>query len=204
MIWEDTMRRRLDPLFSWQPFFYVLLAVNLYGAVYGFWWYRSQFALTPVYLWPFVPNSPLAVFYFIIVLLYLLQGKRTPFWEGMAYFGLIKHGLWTVAIIWAYELAGRSDPENIFLWSGHLGMALQAVLFWAYYGLHPSYLLATGITGWFMFNDYLDYVTGIYPGVDTSVIGFTTVRALALAYTVILGAGYFYFAWRRSRKEQHE
>ena len=104
---EGPMRKLLNLLFTWLPFYYILLAVIFFGTLYGFWWCRRQFIETNFLLWPYVPNSPLAVLYFFIALLFFLRGKRSVFWEGLAYFGLIKYGMWTVAIITSYHLAGR-------------------------------------------------------------------------------------------------
>ncbi|MBS3885903.1 MAG: DUF1405 domain-containing protein [Dethiobacter sp.] len=190
------MRKLLDLLFTWPPFFYILLAANFFGSLYGFWWYRHQFMETNYLLWLFVPNSPMAILYFFFALLFFLRGKRSVFWEGLAYFGLIKHGLWTVAIITSYYFAGHTHPENILLWAGHLAMALQAVLFWLYYGLPLTYPLAAGIAGWYLFDDFLDYVVGIHPYIDTSAISLTAVRGFAVTYSVLLAGAYFFTAWR--------
>lgn len=195
------MRQYLRPFFENRLFFYGLLLINIFGTGYGFWWYRGQFAQTPRYLWPFVPNSPLAVMYFFIVLWLILNKKRSVFWEGLAYFGLIKHGLWTVAIISIYELSGRTSPDNFGLWFGHGGMALQAVLFWYYYGLPLRYSHAFGLSAWYLFNDYLDYGVGIYPWVDTTAITIPTIRTIAITYSVALALLFFYTAWRHQRKE---
>lgn len=199
------MRKFINALVEWKPLLPILLVINFLGTIYGFWWYRGQFAETPLYLWPFVPNSPLSVLYILIALLFFKNKKRSPFWEAMAYFGLIKHGLWTVAIITVYHFTGRAYPENFLLWTGHLGMALQAVLFWAYYGLPLSYPLAAGISLWYFFNDYLDYVVGIHPRVDTGAISVAAIRGLALTYSVVLALTYLYTAWRHhSRRDRNE
>jgi uncharacterized membrane protein YpjA len=195
------MRQSMERIFARRPVWLGLLAVNLFGALYGFWWYRGQFAVTPLHLWPFVPNSPLAVTWFIVVLVLWLGGRRSTLLEGLAYFGLIKHGLWTVAIIWMYEWAGQSHAENLFLWTGHLGMALQAILFWYVLGLPLSRLQAGAIAGWYLFNDFLDYGVGIYPTVDTAVVSLPVVRSLALAYSIFLTGAVLYAA-QQKRKEQ--
>lgn len=190
------MRKILQPFMENRWFFSALLVINFFGALYGFWWYRDQFAATPVYMWPFVPNSPLAVLYFFLVLILFLRQKRFAALEGLAYFGLIKHGMWTVAIISLYQLRGFHYPENIFLWAGHLGMALQAVLFWIYFGLPLRFSQAAAIAAWYFFNDFLDYVVGIHPRVDTAAVSVETVRTLAVGYSIILAAIYLYSAAR--------
>ncbi len=117
----------------------------------------------------------------------------------MAYFGLIKHGLWTVAIISTYYLTGRTHPENILLWAGHLAMAMQAVLFWLYFGLPLTYPMAGEIAGWYLFDDFLDYVIGIHPYIDTSAISLATVGGLAVTYSAILTGAYLFTAWRHKK-----
>jgi uncharacterized membrane protein YpjA len=197
------MRKILHSIFSSTWFYVALLIINFFGTLYGFYWYRSQFITTPVYLWPFVPNSPLAVLYFFVVLILMLKRKRSSFWEGLAYFGLIKHGLWTVAIITLYHLAGNYYPENFFLWFGHGSMALQAVLFWYYYGLPLSLGQAAAISGWYIFNDYLDYVVGIYPWVDTAVVSVTVIRNLAVTYTLVLTVLFLCTALKHRYRKLH-
>jgi uncharacterized membrane protein YpjA len=192
------MRKLLQYFFNAPWFYNALLLINFFGTIYGFYWYAGQFAATPLYLWPFVANSPLSVLYFFIVLVLITMGKRSPFWEGLAYFGLIKHGLWTVVIITIYQLAGNIYPENFLLWFGHALMALQAVLFWYYFGLPISLLQAAAISGWYLFNDYLDYVVGIYPYVDP-IISAALLRNLALSYTATLTILYFLTALRREK-----
>ena len=196
------MRRYLDTLFNWRLFLPILLVFNFFGSIYGFWWYRGQFAETPYYLWPFVPNSPLTVLYIFIALFLLMVHKRSVFWEALAHFGLIKHGLWTVVIITVYHFTGRTYPENILLWTGHLAMAVQAILFWAYYGLPLSFPLAAGVAGWYFFNDYLDYVVGIHPRVDTGAISVESIRGIALTYSVILTLIYLYTAWCHHKRKE--
>ena len=199
------MREQMKKMLANRVFYGTILIINLIGGIWGFWWYRLQFLETPLYLWPFVPNSPLAVLYFFAVLLLLLRNIRLPLLEGLAYFGLIKHGLWTVAIITVYHLSGYRHPENVLLWAGHLGMALQAVFFWVYYGLPIRISQAAIISGWYFFNDYLDYVVGIYPRVDTAIISVETVRNLAVSYSIVLTLLLLFTAWRyRHRKEPHE
>lgn len=195
------MHKILHPIFRSTWFYAALLFSNFFGTLYGFYWYRGQFITTPVYLWPFVPNSPLTVLYFFIVLTLLVRRKRSTFWEGLAYFGLIKHGLWTVAIITMYQLAGNYYPENFLLWFGHGAMALQAVLFWYYYGLPISLGQVAAISGWYIFNDYLDYGVGIFPWVDTAIISVAVLRNMAVTYTVVLTVLFLCTSLRhRSRK----
>ncbi|MBS4023204.1 MAG: DUF1405 domain-containing protein [Dethiobacter sp.] len=194
------MRKLLSSLINSSWFFNSLLFINFFGTIYGFYWYESQFAVTPLYFWPFVANSPLSVLYIFIVLILFKQRKRSAFWEGLAYFGLIKHGLWTVVIVTVNHLAGNIYPENFLLWFGHAGMALQAVLFWYYFGLPLSLFQAAAISGWYIFNDYLDYVVGIHPYVDP-VVSIVMIRNMAVSFTAVLSALYLFTALRRKNSK---
>ncbi|HZK24666.1 MAG TPA: DUF1405 domain-containing protein [Oscillospiraceae bacterium] len=196
------MRQYLKAVFNNKLFFVSLLVINFIGIVWGFWWYQPQFVTTPPYLWPFVPNSPLAVLYFFLVLLRLRRGRRHYFLEGFAYFGLIKHGLWTVVIITVYQLSGYRHFANILLWSGHLGMALEASLFWFYYRLPLNYAQATAIAAWYFFNDYLDYVVGIYPRVDTTYISVAAIRNISVSFGIVLTILLFNSAWKFTQQSR--
>lgn len=196
------MRKLLHPVFRSNWFYIVLLFNNLFGTLYGFYWYLDQITTSPVYMWPFIPNSPLTVLYFFIVLILLIRKKRSPFMEGLAYFGLIKHGLWTVAIVTLYQMGANYFPENLMLWFGHAYMALQAILFWYYFGLPLSLGQAVAISGWYIFNDYLDYVVGIFPWVDTGVVSVAFIRNMAVTYTLALTVLFLCTALKhRSRKK---
>lgn len=37
-----------------------IVAINLAGGAFGFWYYRFRFAQTPIVMWPVVPDSPAA------------------------------------------------------------------------------------------------------------------------------------------------
>ena len=53
--------RRLEDLalrYAW-----VIVAINLAGTAFGFWYYRFQPAGTPLVVWPFGPNSPAATLF---------------------------------------------------------------------------------------------------------------------------------------------
>ncbi|MBS3947086.1 MAG: DUF1405 domain-containing protein [Dethiobacter sp.] len=190
------MRRLIESFLSTRWLYPALLAGNFCGAVYGFYWYAGQFAETPLYLWLFLPNSPLPILYFLLALLFLRRKRRSRFFEGLAYFGLIKHGLWTVVLITLYQLAGSRQPENIWLIAGHGLMALQAVLCWYYFGLPLTVQQAAAVSAWYFFDDFLDYVVGIHPRIDPSLVSLATTRNIALALSLLLTAAYLLSAER--------
>jgi uncharacterized membrane protein YpjA len=139
-----------------------LLIINGLGTIYGYYWYRNQIAITPAHLLPFVPDSPTASLFFTLVLLFLLIGIRTSFIAAFAAVTSIKYGIWAVvAILWGQALGDQLAPEHYMLIVSHLGMAVEAVLFYKYYRIHWVHLFA--VAAWTLFNDFLDYILDIHP-----------------------------------------
>jgi uncharacterized membrane protein YpjA len=112
-------------------------AINLLGIVYGFIYYEPQFAVTPWYLWLFVPDSPLAVLWAELALLAAWLGRRVMALEALAFVGNVQVGLWTVYVLLAYApefgtldfLHGGPVSLNTILLVGHFGMAVLALIF---------------------------------------------------------------------------
>lgn len=120
-----------------------VLLVNLVGIVYGFLYYGPQFARTPAYLWPLVPDSPGAVLLMTVALGLVALGRSRPWLNLLGSAAMVKVGLWTaVVLLWFPDHFGFSlVPElgcadgllgcgnlNTILFYGHLGMALEALV----------------------------------------------------------------------------
>ncbi|MCL4425549.1 MAG: DUF1405 domain-containing protein [Firmicutes bacterium] len=141
---------------------WILITVNLLGAVYGFSWYYHQLEATSWRAWPVVPDSPLSTLLFGLVLL-LIQLKRRVVWlEAIAYLSLLKYGFWTVLVLGHYAIVYHSlDFETTHLILSHGAMALEAIIFLRYY---PPRLKVTLLAvAWGLFNDYMDYFRGFHP-----------------------------------------
>lgn len=155
-----------------------ILAVNLVGVAYGFYYYVPQFAVTPWYLWIFVPDSPLAVLWATLALgLYEFGRRRSDLVDGLAVLANVQVGLWTGYVLVAYaghfgtfDFSGGVDLNFILLW-GHLGMAVEALIFLD--GLRASFRARPGrfaptlgaLAAWVLLNDALDYLaTGLGTG----------------------------------------
>ncbi len=140
----------------------LLIAVNLFGTGYGFWWYHGQLRETPPLYWPLVPDSPGSTLLFTLFLLAVDRGRRLPLLESLAYASSIKYGLWTPAV-WAYywSAGGGVTFESVHLSLSHLGMALEAAIFGRFYRPVRPWPLAA--LAWLVFNDYMDYVRGFHP-----------------------------------------
>lgn len=157
----------------------VIALVNLVGIGYGFYYYGSQFGVTPFWLWWLVPDSPLAVLWAELALIAYWMGRTKPGWlDALAFVGNVQVGLWTCYVLLAYEeqfrtldfLQGGALTLNTILWVGHLGMAALALIFAK--GLRDrarreprAVWLAIGIAAaYYLVNDVVDYFGPDYVG----------------------------------------
>ena len=110
-------------------FVWVIVAVNLLGTAFGFWYYRFQFGRVPPEMWIFVPDSPLATLFIALALASWAVGRSSDTLAALAFFGNIKLGLWTPYVLVAFApgfLENTATWMYVFLFVSHLGMALQA------------------------------------------------------------------------------
>lgn len=160
----------------------LIAAVNLVGIAYGFYYYGRQFAPTPAALWPFVPDSPLAVLWAeAALLLYWLhrwrggRGERPGLLaatlDALAFIGNVQVGLWTVYVLLAYAgafgtldfLQGGGIDLNTVLLVGHAGMAVLALIYLQGMRVRAAVQPAIQWAGlglalaWYLVQDALDY-----------------------------------------------
>lgn len=149
-------------------FLILLLAVNVFGTIYGYIWYADQIAATPWYFLIFVPDSPTASLFFCGVLTAFLFGKRIPLLEALAAVTLLKYGVWAVVMILAGAAMGSPiGILNYMLIVSHLGMAVQGLLYAPYYRIRPWHIIVTAL--WTLHNDFIDYVFYMHPWVAGSI-----------------------------------
>ena len=139
-----------------------IVAVNLAGTAFGFWYYRVQFAATPAVMWPFVPDSPLATL-FIALSLAAWRLDAGPWAEALhvlAFFGCLKLGFWT-----PYVQLFLNGPAGIpawlywFLVTSHLAMVLEAFVIHRY-ARFPGWAIGAALA-WHGTNDLVDYVVPV-------------------------------------------
>lgn len=179
---------------------FLLLLVNLFGTVYGYWWYRDQLAATPIRAWPVVPDSPTATGLFALFLAALLRGREIPPLSAFAFLSSVKYGLWTPAVMAHYWVtAGRATFESIHLSLSHLGMALEAFIYMrAFPPRRPSVLLAGA---WLLFNDFADYALGFHPFLP---VAGPAAASFAAAAAVLLSLAAVWAGWREApRGREH-
>ena len=152
----------LRTILNHRYFLILLFLVNLAGTVYGFIWYGSQLAITPVYFLPFVPDSPTASLFFTIWLLFYLFYVRLPYIEALAVTSLFKYGIWAVVMnILTLIVDGHIAWQGYMLMVSHAAMALQGLLYIPNYKFSLKHLTVAGIV--LLHNDIIDYVYGMMP-----------------------------------------
>ncbi len=135
---------------------WVVVAVNLAGTVFGFWYYRFQLGNTPLVMWPVVPDSPTVTLCMIASLVSWKVGRSRGWLHALAFVGNLKYGLWVVIVQFTInDVLTAGDPYYWFLVVGHFGMALQALVIHRYAEFTVP---AVGVAvTWFGFNDVVDY-----------------------------------------------
>ena len=156
---------------------WLIVAINLVGTAFGFWYYIPQFRLEPVLAWPVVPDSPTATLFIACSLALYKLGRSNEYLNMLAFFGCIKLGLWTPYVLTVFAeafLATVTPPPQVvpvlgqalasnamyaFLFISHLGMVVQAFLIHRYSDFPGRAILVAVI--WYGFNDLVDYFVPI-------------------------------------------
>ncbi|WP_035186225.1 DUF1405 domain-containing protein [Alteribacter aurantiacus] len=147
----------------------LLLIINIPGTIYGYMWYESQLANTPPIFLLFVPDSPTASLFFVIVLIAFLLKKNLPLFEALAAVTLFKYGVWAVVmIVWPAVLGAELRWDHYMLIASHLGMAVQGLLYAPFYRIKPWHLILVAV--WTLHNDVIDYIYGMHPYVSRLIL----------------------------------
>jgi uncharacterized membrane protein YpjA len=154
-----------------------IVAINLAGTAFGFWYYIPQFRLEPVVMWPIVPDSPTATLFIACSLALYKLSRSNEYLNMLAFFGCIKLGLWTPYVLTVFAdaflatvtpppqvvpLLGRELASNAmyaFLFVSHLGMVVQAFVIHRYSDFPRRAILVALL--WYGFNDLVDYFVPI-------------------------------------------
>ena len=181
--------------FRRRPLLWAILAVNFLASLYGYYWYRWQLAVTPRYLWFFVPDCPLAATLMAMALgVYLLFGQRRSWFHFLTYTVLLKYGFWTVFVFLLYWTAGGRNytPEYMMLFVSHIGMLAEGAVFLGDMPQLPRYWWLA--VGWSALDAYFDYfypieipgrqALGVHPYLPNPA-HLPIIRAMTLAITGI-------------------
>ena len=141
---------------------WVVVAVNLAGTAFGFWYYRFQFAAEPVLAWPFVPDSPVATLFIALSIAGWKLGHSREWLNALAFFGCLKLGAWTPYVLLVFRDAFVATTPTwlyLFLFFSHLAMVVQGFVIHRYSDF-PVWAVAIAV-GWYGFNDLVDYFVPI-------------------------------------------
>lgn len=149
-------------LISHPSFLLLLLIVNFFGTVYGYYWYIPQLESTEPKFYIFVPDSPTASLFFSIAVLGWLLGKHFKFIEALALITLVKYGVWAVAMnLLTFFENGELSNAGWMLVASHGLMAVQALLYLPNYKFKFVHVAFAAV--WTLHNDVIDYVFGQMP-----------------------------------------
>lgn len=178
-----------------KKFILLLFLINLFGTIYGYYWYLPQLEITPDIFLVFVPDSPTASLFFTIFLLFLLFNKNVPYIEALGLITLFKYGTWAVVMnLLTLIIDGSLSPVGYMLMISHAGMAIQGILYAPFYKIKLRHLVVAGI--WTLHNDIIDYVYEMMPiysklTIYMNEIGYFTfwlsIASILLAYYLTLG-----------------
>ncbi|MFC4543000.1 DUF1405 domain-containing protein [Halosolutus amylolyticus] len=143
-------------------FAWLIVAINLAGTAFGFWYYSGQFATTAPVMWPWVPDSPMATLLVALAIAAWKLGHEQPWLTALAFFGNVILGLWTpyTLLVFSDIYAAQTHPLMYqFLFWSHLAMVVQA------YVLHrisdfPVWGVAVALA-WYTSNLLVDYFVPI-------------------------------------------
>lgn len=145
---------------------WVVVAINLLGTAFGFWFYGAQLSETPIVMWPIVPVSPLATLYIALSLTAWRRGytgRLAQLIHLLAFIGCLKYGLWAVFVQLFVEGPGYIPflLWQFLIWS-HVGMVVQAFLIQRY-ATFPLWAIVVA-AGWYLLNDLLDFFLAVFGG----------------------------------------
>jgi uncharacterized membrane protein YpjA len=140
---------------------WLVVAVNLAGTAFGFWFYGTQLADTPARMWVFVPDSPMATLFIALALAAWKLGHPQAWLLALAFLGNIILGSWTVYVhLVFWDAFGYLHPamRQFLIWS-HAAMVLQAFLLPRIGEFEPWALAAA--TLWYAVDTVFDYVVPV-------------------------------------------
>ncbi len=166
----------------------ILAFVNILGTIFGLYYYYPQIMQTPAMYWLFVMDSPISTALFAAALILIYLKKESNTLNLLAFFGLVKYGIWTAIVVVTYIQYYISSPLfESFIFLSHIGMAVEALVLVPRIKSEKSHVFL--IFGWYFINDLLDYSISIHPILpsDTyvSLVALSNITLSALIYLAV-------------------
>ncbi|GFN30672.1 DUF1405 domain-containing protein [Paenibacillus xylaniclasticus] len=177
---------------------WALIMVNGLGTIYGYMWYGQQLTETaankPIWMLPFVPDSPTASLFFTLSLIYMLIPYEPATAVGRAVRSIIealgvvtsiKYGIWAVAMIVAGDsLGSATDWQDWMLIVSHAGMAVEALLYVRFMSVGSVAIGAAA--AWLLLNDTVDYRFDVFPWLPGPLYDYLTIVCVCTFTLTIL------------------
>jgi uncharacterized membrane protein YpjA len=171
-----------------------LMVASLAGVVFGFYYYHDQLFASPLWMWPFIPDSPIAVFLYALALALISIKRRSNKLDSVAFVLMTKIGIWTTAVLlldFDYYFTPETLALRCFILITHILMVPMAMLLlpgmktekvW-FFGLLLAVLLII---------DWIDYGLGTHPWMpDKYMAGIA-----ALTFSLSLSLSAFLASWQ--------
>lgn len=171
----------------------VVLISCIIGTLFGFYYYQGQFAISPAYLWFFIPDSPFFTFMYVIILLLYSFGMRSNAFDIFTFIGLNKVGIWTIFVLLLnfdhYFSPGTRNFRFVILLL-HIGMMLVAMTLLKEM-TKPGMREYSLILAFFIISDLFDYGVGTHPIIPEETI--EVVRWVTFGLTITVFSMTFYY-----------
>lgn len=167
----------------------VVLISCIIGTLFGFHYYQGQFAISPVHLWFFIPDSPFFTLMYVIVLVLYSSGIRSNAFDVFTFIGLNKVGIWTIFVLFwnfDYYFSPQTRDFRIIILLLHIGMILVSLTLLKEMSRldKKGYLL---IFSFFVLSDIFDYVLNTHPIIPAEsipVVGWVTFTLTILTSSI--------------------
>ena len=109
----------------------LLIFASLAGIVFGFYYYYDQLISSPLWQWPFIPDSPIAVLLYALALALISIRRRSNKLDSIAFILMTKIGIWTTVVLlvyWDYYFTQSTLALRSFILATHVLMVAMAAL----------------------------------------------------------------------------
>jgi len=183
------------PAIAW-----LLILVNLASAVAGYlYWYGGALSRAPLYVWPFVPDSPLAVTLMAGAILSFHYRRAIEFLGLVAAGACIKYGVWTDFVWFTNSLSGGGYPFDAVLMSlTHFGMIIEGLIIMRFLRFRPLPVVLASL--FLAVNDFVDYALGYHPSVPNPQ-DLDLIMPFSVGTTAVIVLFWLSAAWFRGRAD---
>jgi len=169
-----------------------LIIASLAGVAFGFYYYYDQLVASPLWMWPFIPDSPIAVLMYALALISIK--RRSNKLDSVAFVLMVKIGIWTTVVL-LLNFDHYFTPDALVLRSfilvTHLAMVPMAILLLPGMKREGVWFYLSLLTVLFIL-DWIDYGLNARPWMpDNYMAGIT-----ALTFSLSISLTLFLLSWQ--------